>query len=154
MFENKVTTEDVKKLHEITGAGLIDCKKALSCCEGDFVKSKLWLKHRDTNPNIDVWGRKIWCNDFSNMRRIGDNGFYRFDIKGDSARYIKEKYGLKYQNIFVAIFSDGSYGSVGSYIDDHTESDVSDLEDFELRDVYRQLKLELLIAEDLWKDNK
>lgn len=153
MFKYKVTIEDIKKLHEITGAKVIDCKNALSCCEGDFVISKLWLKYRDTSPNIDVWGRKIWYDDFSNMRRIGDNGFYQFDVRGDSARYIKEKYGLEYKNIFVAIFSDGSYGSVGSYIDDHTKSDVSDLEDFELRDIYRQLKLELLIAEDLWKDN-
>lgn len=152
MEKYKVTIKDIKKLREITGAGFIDCKKALSYYNGDFKMSILWLKYRDTGPHIDVWGRKIWRNDFYNMRRIGDNGFYRFIIKGESAKYIKEKYELNYSNIFVAIYSDGSYGSVGSFTDDYIKSDVSDLDDWELRDIYHQTKVELLIAEDTWNE--
>ena len=152
MEEYKVTIEDIKKLREQTGAGFIDCKKALSYYNGDFKMSILWLKYRDADPNMDVWGRKIWRNDFYNMKRISDNGFYRFDVKGESAKYIKEKYWLNYSNIFVAIYSDGSYGSVGSFTSDDTQSDVSDLDDWELRDIYRQVRLELLITEDLWNE--
>ena len=152
MEEYKVTIEDIKKLREQTGAGFIDCKKALSYYNGDFKMSILWLKYRDADPNMDVWGRKIWRNDFYNMKRISDNGFYRFDVKGESAKYIKEKYRLNYSNIFVAIYSDGSYGSVGSFTSDDTQSDVSDLDDWELRDIYRQVRLELLITEDLWNE--
>ena len=152
MEEYKVTIEDIKKLRERTGAGTMDCKKALSNYNGDFKMAILWLKHRYTGPHIDVWGRKIWRNDFYNMRRIDDNGFYRFDVKGESAKYIKEKYDLNYSNIFVAIYSDGSYGSVGSFTDDCIRSDVSDLDNWELRDIYRQIRLELLITEDLWDE--
>ena len=152
MEKYKVTIEDIKKLREMTGAGIIDCKKALSYYNGDFKMSILWLKHRDTGSHMDVWGRKIWHNDFYNLRRIGDNGFYSFDVKGESAKYIKEKYGLNYNNIFVAIYSDGSYGTVGSFMNDYMKSDVSDLDDWELRDIYRQTKVELLIAEDMWNE--
>ena len=152
MEEYKVTIEDIKKLREQTRAGTMDCKKALSNYNGDFKMAILWLKHRYTGPHIDVWGRKIWRNDFYNMRRIGDNGFYRFDVKGESAKYIKEKYDLNYNNIFVAIYSDGSYGTVGSFMNDYSESDASDLDDWELRDIYHQTKVELLIAEDMWNE--
>src|SRR4051794_6394920 len=33
------TTADVKKLRELTGAGMMDCKKALEEAEGDFDKA-------------------------------------------------------------------------------------------------------------------
>ncbi|WP_369048519.1 translation elongation factor Ts [Tenacibaculum sp. UWU-22] len=35
----KITASDVKKLREITGAGMMDCKKALVEAEGDFDKA-------------------------------------------------------------------------------------------------------------------
>jgi len=34
-----VKLEDVKKLREVTGAGMMDCKKALAESEGDFEKA-------------------------------------------------------------------------------------------------------------------
>ena len=34
-----ITAADVKKLREMTGAGMMDCKKALSEAEGDFDKA-------------------------------------------------------------------------------------------------------------------
>jgi elongation factor Ts len=37
---------DVAKLRAMTGAGLMDCKKALQECNGDFTKAVDWLRKR------------------------------------------------------------------------------------------------------------
>lgn len=37
---------DVKELRERTGAGMIDCKKALDACEGDMDKAIDWLREK------------------------------------------------------------------------------------------------------------
>lgn len=38
--------EDIKKLREQTGAGIADCKEALSLSKGDLAKAKGWLKKK------------------------------------------------------------------------------------------------------------
>jgi elongation factor Ts len=40
------TAEDVKTLRERTGAGMMDCKKALGECAGDMEKAIAWLRER------------------------------------------------------------------------------------------------------------
>ena len=37
---------DVKKLRELTGAGMMDCKKALEANDGDIEKSIAWLREK------------------------------------------------------------------------------------------------------------
>lgn len=41
-----VSIEDLKKLREETGAGIADCKEALSLSGDDIKKAKEWLKQR------------------------------------------------------------------------------------------------------------
>lgn len=41
-----VTTADIKKLREETGAGVMDVKKALDKADGDFAKAKEFIKER------------------------------------------------------------------------------------------------------------
>jgi len=41
-----VTTKQVKELRELTGAGILDCKKALEASGGDLEKAKQYLKQR------------------------------------------------------------------------------------------------------------
>ncbi len=41
-----VTAEDVKKLRQATDAPMMDCKKALTECDGDYDKAVEWLKQR------------------------------------------------------------------------------------------------------------
>ncbi len=36
----------IKQLREATGAGVLDCRKALETCEGDAEKAKAWLKDK------------------------------------------------------------------------------------------------------------
>ena len=40
------TAADVKQLREVTGAGMMDCKRALDASEGDFEKAKEWVKQK------------------------------------------------------------------------------------------------------------
>ncbi|MEG0176917.1 translation elongation factor Ts [Anaerorhabdus sp.] len=41
-----ITAAQVKELREITGAGMMDCKKALTECDGDIKKSIDWLREK------------------------------------------------------------------------------------------------------------
>ena len=40
----EITATAVKDLREKTGAGMMDCKKALSETQGDFEKAVIWLR--------------------------------------------------------------------------------------------------------------
>lgn len=41
-----ISTEDIKKLRESTGAGILDCRKALESAEGDFNKALDFLREK------------------------------------------------------------------------------------------------------------
>ena len=41
-----ITASMVKNLRELTGAGMLDCKKALEACEGNIEKSSEWLREK------------------------------------------------------------------------------------------------------------
>ena len=42
----EITASLVKELREVTGAGMMDCKKALSECDGDMDKAVDWLREK------------------------------------------------------------------------------------------------------------
>lgn len=42
-----ISAKDVKELREATGAGMMDCKKALAECDGDFDKAVVWLREKN-----------------------------------------------------------------------------------------------------------
>lgn len=41
-----ITASMVKELRELTGAGMLDCKKALEACEGNLDKASEWLREK------------------------------------------------------------------------------------------------------------
>ena len=41
-----ITAAQVKELRERTGAGMMDCKKALAECDGDITKAIDWLREK------------------------------------------------------------------------------------------------------------
>ena len=41
-----ISAKDVKELREATGAGIMDCKTALSECDGDMAKATDWLREK------------------------------------------------------------------------------------------------------------
>ena len=48
---------DVKDLRERTGAGMLDCKKALEACNGDIEKSIDWLREKGISKAAKKEGR-------------------------------------------------------------------------------------------------
>ncbi len=48
---------DVKELREMTGAGMLDCKKALEACEGDKDKAVDWLREKGISKAAKKEGR-------------------------------------------------------------------------------------------------
>ncbi|MBI2019442.1 translation elongation factor Ts [Candidatus Daviesbacteria bacterium] len=51
--------EDLKKLREETGAGIADCKEALSLSKGDINKAKDWLKKKGLDKAFSKGGREV-----------------------------------------------------------------------------------------------
>ena len=49
-----ITAADVKKLREMTGAGMMDCKKALTETDGDFDNKPYILKAPADETPIDI----------------------------------------------------------------------------------------------------
>ena len=45
-----VTAKLVKELREMTGAGMMDCKKALTATDGDMDKAVEFLREKDWQP--------------------------------------------------------------------------------------------------------
>ncbi len=52
-----VSAEMVKRLREATGAGMMDCKRALQATDGDFDKAKVWLKQKGLAKGAAKAGR-------------------------------------------------------------------------------------------------
>lgn len=51
--------EDLKKLREETGAGIADCKEALSVSKGDINKAKEWLKQKGLDKAASKKDREV-----------------------------------------------------------------------------------------------
>jgi elongation factor Ts len=56
-MEMAITASDVKNLRERTGAGMMDCKKALEENSGDFDKSVDWLRQKGLSKAAKKAGR-------------------------------------------------------------------------------------------------
>lgn len=54
-----IDVSDIKKLREKTGAGIADCKKALSESKGDFKIAVEWLKKRGLEKSVEKSGREV-----------------------------------------------------------------------------------------------
>lgn len=52
-----ISAGEVKQLREATGMGMMECKKALQECEGDFEKARDWLRVKSGSKADKVAGR-------------------------------------------------------------------------------------------------
>ena len=46
-----ITAAQVKELREMTGSGMMDCKKALTATEGNIEKAVEWLREKVLQPH-------------------------------------------------------------------------------------------------------
>lgn len=72
-----ISAKLVKELREKTGAGMMDCKKALEACDGDIEKSFDWLREK----GIAKAAKKA--------DRIAAEGLTTFVIDGDTAAIVE-----------------------------------------------------------------
>ena len=68
-----ITAAQVKELREKTGAGMMDCKKALTECEGDIAKAVDWLREKGIAKSAKKEGR------------IAAEGLTRAAVSGNTA---------------------------------------------------------------------
>ena len=54
-----ITAAMVKELREMTGAGMMDCKKALTATEGDMDKAVEFLRRKQTVLQQRVFARHL-----------------------------------------------------------------------------------------------
>ena len=47
-----ITAKQVKELREKTGAGMMDCKKALTANDGDIAKAIDWLREKELQKQL------------------------------------------------------------------------------------------------------
>jgi elongation factor Ts len=52
-----ITSKQIQELREATGAGIMDCKKALENAHGDLEKAKAWLRDRGVDLAAKKGGR-------------------------------------------------------------------------------------------------
>jgi elongation factor Ts len=57
MTTSTIKPEDVKRLREKTGAGIMDCKRALEESAGDFERATLWLREKGLSTAAAKAGR-------------------------------------------------------------------------------------------------
>lgn len=72
-----ISAKLVKELREKTGAGMMDCKKALEACDGDIEKSFDWLREK----GIAKAAKKA--------DRIAAEGLTTFVVDGDTAAIVE-----------------------------------------------------------------
>lgn len=68
-----ITAKDVKELRDKTGAGMMDCKKALTECDGDVAKASEWLREKGIAKAAKKAGR------------IAAEGATRVAVEGNTA---------------------------------------------------------------------
>ena len=73
----KITASLVKELREKTGAGMMDCKKALEACDGDLEASFDWLREK----GIAKAAKKA--------DRIAAEGLTAFVVDGNAAAIVE-----------------------------------------------------------------
>ena len=103
---------DVKELRERTGAGMMDCKKALEACDGDIDKSIDWLREK----GIAKAAKK--------ESRIAAEGICQIKVEGNTAVIVE----VNSETDFVA--KNAEFTSFVDYIvDELLKNDVTTLED-------------------------
>lgn len=67
----QISSEDVKKLRDKTGVGIMDCKKALKECDGDFNKAVEFLRKKGVEVASKRSGRQTSQGTVSSYIHLG-----------------------------------------------------------------------------------
>ena len=65
-----ITAADINKLRQTTGAGMMDCRKALTESNGDFETAIDWLRKQGASGNSQNSIVLVWTGSFFNFPRL------------------------------------------------------------------------------------
>ena len=63
------TAKDVASLRARTNAGMMDCKQALTACNGDFEKAAIWLREKGIAAANEILKSKDKENIINEMKK-------------------------------------------------------------------------------------
>jgi hypothetical protein len=90
---------------------------------------------------------KFWKEDFTYVKRLDCSigGYiYIFSVRGESSNYLRNKYDLEYQNIYVNVFNRFEGITVGSE-NEKLQADIADMEEEDENELLPLLQEEIEI---------
>ena len=121
-----ITASQVKELREKTGAGMIDCKKALTECDGDMAKAVDWLREKGISKAAKKEGR-IAAEGLTRVATKGNTGIL-FEVNSETDFVAKNEQFLHLLDVIQNAILDTKAADVDAVLTTSTpEGSIADL---------------------------
>ena len=121
-----ITAYQVKELREKTGAGMMDCKKALTECDGDMAKAVDWLREKGISKAAKKEGR-IAAEGLTRVATKGNTGIL-FEVNSETDFVAKNEQFLHLLDVIQNAILDTKAADVDAVLTTSTpEGTIADL---------------------------
>ena len=121
-----ITAAMVKELREKTGAGMMDCKKALTECDGDMAKAVDWLREKGISKAAKKEGR-IAAEGLTRVATKGNTGIL-FEVNSETDFVAKNEQFLHLLDVIQNAILDTKAADVDAVLTTSTpEGTIADL---------------------------
>lgn len=121
-----ITASQVKELRENTGAGMMDCKKALTECDGDMAKAVDWLREKGISKAAKKEGR-IAAEGLTRVATKGNTGIL-FEVNSETDFVAKNEQFLHLLDVIQNAILDTKAADVDAVLTTSTpEGTIADL---------------------------
>ena len=121
-----ITASQVKELREKTGAGMMDCKKALTECNGDMAKAVDWLREKGISKAAKKEGR-IAAEGLTRVATKGNTGIL-FEVNSETDFVAKNEQFLHLLDVIQNAILDTKAADVDAVLTTSTpEGTIADL---------------------------
>lgn len=121
-----ITASQVKELREKTGAGMMDCKKALTECDGDMAKAVDWLREKGISKAAKKEGR-IAAEGLTRVATKGNTGVL-FEVNSETDFVAKNEQFLHLLDVIQNAILDTKAADVDAVLTTSTpEGTIADL---------------------------
>lgn len=121
-----ITASQVKELREKTGAGMMDCKKALTECDGDMAKAVDWLREKGISKAAKKEGR-IAAEGLTRVATKGNTGIL-FEVNSETDFVAKNEQFLHLLDVIQNAILDTKAADVDAVLTTSTpEGTIADL---------------------------
>ena len=121
-----ITASQVKELREKTGAGMMDCKKALTECDGDMAQAVDWLREKGISKAAKKEGR-IAAEGLTRVATKGNTGIL-FEVNSETDFVAKNEQFLHLLDVIQNAILDTKAADVDAVLTTSTpEGTIADL---------------------------